>query len=67
MWRDGSQNLLKFIILLYYKMGMLDVAMSLVNRPDRNIRLHGQNHIEKMQDMPIKIVNPVIRDRVRMQ
>jgi hypothetical protein len=48
-------------------MGMLDVAMSLVNRPDRNIRLHGQNHIEKMQDMPIKIVNPVIRDRVRMQ
>lgn len=45
-------------------MGMLDVAMSLINRPDRIIKLHGQNHIEKMQDIPIKIVNPVVRDRI---
>ena len=43
---------------------MLDVAMSLINRPDRNIKLLGQNHMEKIQDMPIKIVNPVVRDRI---
>ena len=38
-------------------MGMLDVAMTLINRPDRQIKLHGQNHVEKIQDIPIKLIN----------
>lgn len=46
---------------------MLDVAMSLVNRPDKPIKLLGHNNVEKMQDMPIKLINPIVRDRVRMQ
>ena len=45
---------------------MLELAMKLINRPDRQIKLLGHNSVEKGQDIPIKLINPIVRDRVKL-